>query len=159
MGCLGLEIGDEKMKSPCESRIDAMYARSLVCFLCQVGTRYKLERVLGYGSFSCVCLALDVVTGKKVGGVGLRWKIQGGLRWAWLHPGARALREKTYGQSCTSPRSAPNAQVALKRIGDVLQSPDQAKRVLREISILRRLHHPNSIAVYDCFLKPAATGA
>lgn len=33
----------------------------------QVGTRYRLEKVLGYGSFSCVCLATDTQTGEKVG--------------------------------------------------------------------------------------------
>ncbi|KAL6782484.1 hypothetical protein ACKKBG_A06950 [Auxenochlorella protothecoides x Auxenochlorella symbiontica] len=79
----------------------------------QVGTRYRLEKVLGYGSFSCVCLATDTQTGEKV---------------------------------------------ALKRIGDVLQSPDQAKRVLREVSILRRLRHHNLVGLRDCFLRPAATG-
>ena len=57
-----------------------MHARSLVRLNCQVGTRYKLERVLGYGSFSCVCLALDVVTGKKVRRVGFGWEAGGGLR-------------------------------------------------------------------------------
>lgn len=38
---------------------------------------------------------------------------------------------------CPCPAHRP--QVALKRVGDVLQSPDQCKRVLREICILRRL--------------------
>lgn len=138
-----------------------MYARSLVRLSCQVGTRYKLERVLGYGSFSCVCLALDLVTGKKVRRVGLdgrRWEVKGALRGQWTCPRCFcAAGEDIQPVAHPSPLTT-NAQVALKRIGDVLQSPDQAKRVLREISILRRLHHPNSIAVYDCFLKPAATG-
>ena len=49
-------------------------------------------------------------------------------------------------------------QVALKRIADVLQSPEQAKRVLREICILRRLEHPNIVAIRDCFTRPSATG-
>lgn len=31
--------------------------------------------------------------------------------------------------------------MALKRIPDVLSSPEQAKRVLREVCILRRLRH------------------
>jgi mitogen-activated protein kinase 1/3 len=79
----------------------------------QVGSRYKLLRVLGYGSFSCVCLALDTATGEEV---------------------------------------------ALKRIGDVLHSPDQAKRVLRELSILRRTCHPNLVGLRDCFIQPSSTG-
>ena len=54
----------------------------------QCGPRYALHRVLGYGSFSTVCLARDAGTGELV---------------------------------------------ALKRIPDVLHSPEQAKRVLREV--------------------------
>lgn len=49
-------------------------------------------------------------------------------------------------------------QVAIKRIGDVLNSPDQAKRVLREICILRRLRHPNIIGLRDAFSTPSTTG-
>lgn len=74
---------------------------------------YKLHKVLGYGSFSCVCLATCNKTGD---------------------------------------------QIALKRIGNVLQSPDNAKRVLREISILRRAAHPNLIGLRDAFVRPSATG-
>ena len=51
------------------------------------------------------------------------------------------------------------AQVALKRIPDVLSSPEQAKRVLREVCILRRLHHPNLINLRDAFTRPASSGA
>jgi serine/threonine protein kinase len=50
-------------------------------------------------------------------------------------------------------------QVALKRIGDVLNSPDNARKVLREVCILRRLSHPHIISLIDVFYKPAATGA
>lgn len=48
--------------------------------------------------------------------------------------------------------------MALKRVADVLQSPDHCKRVLREICILRRLRHPNLIGIRDAFVKPSATG-
>lgn len=78
-----------------------------------IGTRYTLYKVLGYGSNSCVCLATDTTTGEKV---------------------------------------------ALKRVGDVLHSPDTAKRVLREVCILRRVSHPNVIGIRDCFVRPSATG-
>lgn len=50
-------------------------------------------------------------------------------------------------------------QVALKRIADVLSSPDQAKRVLREVCILRRLRHPFLINLRDTFTRPASSGA
>lgn len=72
-----------------------------------------MHKVLGYGSFSCVCLATDNATGERV---------------------------------------------ALKRIGDVMQSLDHAKRVLREIAILRRVSHPNLICLRDAFVRPSATG-
>lgn len=49
-------------------------------------------------------------------------------------------------------------QVALKRVADVLQSPEHTKRVLREICILRRLRHPNLIGIRDAFVRPSATG-
>lgn len=33
----------------------------------QVGSRYSLQKVLGYGSYSAVCLAVDRTTGERVG--------------------------------------------------------------------------------------------
>ena len=47
----------------------------------------------------------------------------------------------------------------MKRIPDVLSSPEQVKRVLREVCILRRLSHPFIISLLDAFVKPAAQGA
>jgi serine/threonine protein kinase len=49
-------------------------------------------------------------------------------------------------------------QVALKRISDVLNNAENAKRVLREVCILRRLSHPHIISLRDVFLKPSSTG-
>jgi mitogen-activated protein kinase 1/3 len=46
----------------------------------------------------------------------------------------------------------------LKRVADVLQSPEHTRRVLREVCILRRLRHPNLIAIRDAFVRPSATG-
>ena len=46
----------------------------------------------------------------------------------------------------------------MKRIPDVLSSPEQAKRVLREICILRRLTHPFIIELKNAFVQPSATG-
>uniref|UniRef100_A0A7R9Z669 Protein kinase domain-containing protein n=1 Tax=Chlamydomonas euryale TaxID=1486919 RepID=A0A7R9Z669_9CHLO len=79
----------------------------------QVGTRYRLLRVLGQGSFSCVCLAEDAETGE---------------------------------------------QVALKRVGDVFHSAENARRCLREVCIMRRLQHPNIVQLKDAFVKPCQTG-
>lgn len=80
----------------------------------KVGERYELVKVLGYGSYSCVCLAKDMYDGGRL--------------------------------------------VALKRIGNVLQSHEQTKRVLREIAVLRRVNHPNVIQLKDAFLQPSSTG-
>ena len=49
-------------------------------------------------------------------------------------------------------------QVALKRIPDVLQSTENAKKVLRELCILRRLSHPYCISVKHAFVMPSDTG-
>jgi len=51
-----------------------------------------------------------------------------------------------------------NEQVALKRIPDVLQSTDNAKKVLRELCILRRLSHPYCISLKHAFVMPSDTG-
>jgi serine/threonine protein kinase len=52
----------------------------------------------------------------------------------------------------------PTTQVALKRIPDVLSNSENAKRVLREVCILRRLEHPHVIALHDVFTTPSSTG-
>ncbi|KAG2453430.1 hypothetical protein HYH02_001653 [Chlamydomonas schloesseri] len=79
----------------------------------QVGKRYELMKVLGTGSFSSVCLAVDTLDNEKV---------------------------------------------ALKRVGDVFASLENAKRVLREVCIMRRLEHPNIVRLKDVFLRPSPTG-
>jgi hypothetical protein len=133
--------------------------------LLQLGTRYELLKVLGYGSFSAVCLALDKETGEKVRGRSSSPPLP--------HPPI-CTDTSTHAAHLPPPHPThPNPttplpfpfflfpslpQVALKRIGDVLHSPEQAKRVLREICILRRLQHPNVIGIRDCFTRPSATG-
>ena len=53
---------------------------------------------------------------------------------------------------------AAGLQGALKRIPDELSSPEQAKRVLREVCILRRLKHPFLINLRDAFTQPSTCG-
>ena len=49
-------------------------------------------------------------------------------------------------------------QVALKRIPDVLSSPELTKKVVREVCILRRLDHPFIISLRDAFIQPSSAG-
>lgn len=79
----------------------------------RVGDRYQLLRLIGDGTFSTVCSALDTLTGE---------------------------------------------QVALKRIPDVLSSPELTKKVVREVCILRRLDHPFIISLRDAFIQPSSSG-
>lgn len=93
-----------------------------------MGARYTLLRVLGYGSYSAVCLAVDNETGEKVGchaageGEPVRPRRRGRRPPCSPPPAAQP-----------APSSPLSTQVALKRVADVLQSPDHCKRVLREI--------------------------
>lgn len=59
---------------------------------------------------------------------------------------------------CAACLHAPSPQVALKQVPNVLGSVDNAKRVLRETAILRRLRHPKIVGLRDVFLKPSDTG-
>ena len=83
----------------------------------QVGRRYELFKLLGEGSFSQVALALDRETGEKVCAADVCAHAAGAVK----------------AGSAKHPKTTPHAQVALKRIPDVLQSLENAKRVLREV--------------------------
>ena len=80
---------------------------------------YDIQRVLGRGSYSCVCLAVD----NKLASEGHR-----------------------------------NPLVALKRVPNVLADHRQAKLVLREIAVLRRIKHPNVLQLRSAFLQPSSVG-
>ena len=88
--------------------------------------RYELLRVLGQGSFSVVCLARDKEAASRSGGGG------GGID----NSGGADL-------------------VAIKLQPDVLRHKANAKNVLRELFILRRMRHPNVVALRDVFTQPS----
>lgn len=48
--------------------------------------------------------------------------------------------------------------ITCPQVANVLGSIDNAKRVLREAAILRRLRHPNIVRLHDVFLRPSDTG-
>lgn len=62
----------------------------------------------------------------------------------------------SYGDVCRTTDVETNQLVALKRIPDVLSCPLLAKRVLREVCIMRRLSHPFIISLTDVFTKPSS---
>ena len=43
-------------------------------------------------------------------------------------------------------------------LSDVLRSEEHARRVLREVFILRRVNHPNIMHLRNVFARPSATG-
>ena len=49
--------------------------------------------------------------------------------------------------------------MALKRIPDVARDLDNARKVLREVCIQRRVAHPSVVQLHDVFWRPSATGA
>jgi len=70
----------------------------------------------------------------------------------------RKLGGGSYGEVCLAWDTELEAHVALKKVPNVLQSHEYAKRVLREVCILRRVRHPNIIALLDAFLKDSSAG-
>ncbi|KAI8472325.1 MAG: kinase-like domain-containing protein [Monoraphidium minutum] len=83
---------------------------------------------------------------------GATWAV--GARYQLL----KQLGEGSFSQVCLAVDRDTGEKVALKRIPDVLNSLENAKRVLREVCILRRMDHPGIIALKDVFLRPASSG-
>jgi serine/threonine protein kinase len=103
--------------------------------LLQVDTRYVNLRPVGRGAYGLVASADDIITGRKVSEV---------------VPAARPdtptrLRLRTF----------RTLQVAIKRVSRVFQDLVDAKRMLREIKLLRHLgHHDNCIEILDIMTGP-----
>jgi len=54
-----------------------------------------------------------------------------------------------YGTVCQARHEPTNSIVAIKKIHDLFDNKTETKRILREISILQHLHHPNIIKLHD----------
>lgn len=127
-------------------------------------------KLLGHGSFSTVCLASDAFTEEKVSPRiwlnlppdAFLFKFQPIIVSEKLiltrHADLPALSVCILCFGSGRALSTEVLQVALKRIPDVLSSPEQAKRVLREVCILRRLKHPFLINLRDAFTRPSTCG-
>ena len=69
----------------------------------------------------------------------------------------RPIGKGAYGTVCSADDLLTNQRVAIKKIGNVFDSPLDARRTLREIRLLSRLHHENIIGLKDVFPPPAAS--
>jgi len=83
---------------------------------------------------------------------GSQWEV--GDRYSLI----KLLGEGSYGEVCLAEDHQLGEKVALKKIPHVLKSHENAKRVLREICVLRRIYHPNIISLLDVFVRSSSTG-
>ena len=68
----------------------------------------------------------------------------------------RPIGKGAYGIVCSADDLLANERVAVKKIGNVFDSPLDARRTLREIRLLRHLRHENIVGLRDVFPPPAA---
>jgi mitogen-activated protein kinase 1/3 len=59
------------------------------------------------------------------------------------------LGKGSYGEVVEGFDKRRNTKVAIKRIQDLFVSLEDAKRIVRELTILRQLNHPNVIKIVD----------
>jgi tRNA A-37 threonylcarbamoyl transferase component Bud32 len=69
----------------------------------------------------------------------------------------RPIGKGAYGTVCSADDLITNERVAIKKIGNVFDSPLDARRTLREIRLLCRLQHENIVGLRDVFPPPAAS--
>ncbi|KAL4535722.1 hypothetical protein Ndes2526A_g06534 [Nannochloris sp. 'desiccata'] len=69
----------------------------------------------------------------------------------------RPIGKGAYGTVCSADDLITNERVAIKKIGNVFDSPLDARRTLREIRLLCRLRHENIVGLRDVFPPPAAS--
>ena len=105
----------------------------------QVDSRYTDLKPVGRGAYGLVASAEDRLTGRKVRGDGAGALVRRVCRGATPHPHP----------------PTPTQQVAIKRISRVFQDLVDAKRILREIKLLRHFgKHENVVEVLDIMTGP-----
>ena len=57
-----------------------------------------------------------------------------------------------YGVVCSALDKKRNKKIAIKKIGNAFEDLVDAKRIYREIKLLKFLNHPNIIKIYDMVL-------
>jgi mitogen-activated protein kinase 1/3 len=66
----------------------------------------------------------------------------------------RALGAGAFGSVCQARDTVLNRQVAIKLVPEALGNPDDAKKIIREIKILKHLNHTNIIKILDMIPPP-----
>lgn len=66
----------------------------------------------------------------------------------------KAIGKGAYGVVCSAKNQVTGEKVAIKKIGNAFENLTDARRTLREIKLLRHLHHENIIAVRDVLMPP-----
>lgn len=66
----------------------------------------------------------------------------------------KLLGKGAYGVVCSATDTTSNRTVAIKKIENAFQDLVDAKRILREIKMLRHFHHENVVALYDLIDPP-----
>lgn len=66
----------------------------------------------------------------------------------------RPVGKGAYGMVCSADDHISHQQVAIKKIGNLFDSLLDARRLLREMILLRNLHHENIVNLRDAFPSP-----
>ncbi|KAJ3689642.1 hypothetical protein LUZ61_018806 [Rhynchospora tenuis] len=69
-------------------------------------------------------------------------------------PPLRPIGRGAYGIVCAAKNAETNEDVAVKKIGNAFENRIDAKRILREIKLLRHMDHENVIAIKDIVRPP-----
>ena len=118
------------------------------------GRRYRNFRKIGKGSYGIVFEARDVASSSSAASAGRSARDPSGsdLMVAGERGAAAASASKSASSSATA--AGPTALVAVKYIEDVFYSPSEAKKVLRELSLMRQLAHPNIVRMFASLQPP-----
>jgi mitogen-activated protein kinase 1/3 len=69
---------------------------------------------------------------------------------------AKTIGSGSYGKVCLATDLKENKKVAIKKVKDVFLNTVDAKRILREIKLLRHFDHPNIVKIVDLVDPPSA---
>jgi mitogen-activated protein kinase 1/3 len=70
----------------------------------------------------------------------------------------RVLGTGSYGSVCRAIQLSSGRKVAIKRVKNVFEDDIDCKRILREITLLRKLNHPSVVKIIE-ILEPSDVNA